>query len=79
MLSNISILICVLLKAPDFPGFGFTEIPESRAYEFTTANIVQTMEAFLDTLEVKSFSIYLHDFGAPVGMRFVYYSAFHEL
>ena len=29
------------------------------------------MEAFLDTLNVKSFAIYLHDFGAPVGIRFV--------
>jgi len=55
--------------APDYPGFGFTEIPDSRTYEFTTANIVQTMEAFIDALQVKSFTIYLHDFGAPVGMR----------
>jgi len=56
--------------APDFPGFGFTEIPESRKYEFTTVNVVQTIEALLDALHVKSFVIYLHDFGAPVGLRF---------
>jgi len=55
--------------APDYPGLGFTEIPESRKYEFTTANLVQTLEAFLDALEVKSFAIYLHDFGAPLGLR----------
>lgn len=55
--------------APGYPGFGFTEIPESRRYEFTTANIVYTTEAFLDALEVKSYAIYLHGFGAPVGMR----------
>jgi pimeloyl-ACP methyl ester carboxylesterase len=46
-------------------------MPESRKYEFTTANVVQTVEAFLDALNVKSFAIYLHDFGAPVGLRFV--------
>lgn len=59
------------LQAPDFPGFGFTEIPDARKYEFTTANILQTLEALLDSLEITSFAIYLHDYGAPVGMRFV--------
>lgn len=58
-------------QAPDFPGFGFTAIPDSRNYEFTAVNILQTLEAFLDALEVTSFAIYLHDYGAPIGMRSV--------
>ncbi|KAF7976503.1 hypothetical protein HWV62_6305 [Athelia sp. TMB] len=55
--------------APDFPGFGFTEIPDARKYEFTAVNILQTLEALLDSLEIRSFAIYLHDYGAPIGMR----------
>jgi pimeloyl-ACP methyl ester carboxylesterase len=35
---------------------------------------VHSIEEFLDALKIKSFAIYLHDFGAPVGMRFVFYS-----
>ncbi|KZP29074.1 alpha/beta-hydrolase [Athelia psychrophila] len=55
--------------APDFPGFGFTEIPDTHKYEFTTANILQTLEALLDALEITAFAVYLHDYGAPIGMR----------
>ena len=55
--------------APDLPGFGFTVVPEQRAYNYTFANLAITIEAFLDALHVKSFAIYLFDFGAPTGLR----------
>lgn len=55
--------------APDFPGFGFTEIPTERNYEYTFANIAKTLEAFVDTLALKRFAIYIFDYGAPVGLR----------
>lgn len=63
-----------LLKAPDFPGFGFTEILEGRKYEYNAVNVVQTTEAFLDALDIKSFALYLHDYGAPTGFRCVHVS-----
>lgn len=55
--------------APDFPGFGFTQVPAEAKYEYTTSRELQTIEAFLDALDVKSFTIYLHDYGAPLGLR----------
>lgn len=55
--------------APDLPGFGFTEEPVGRSYEYTFENIAKTVEAFLDTLKIKHFAMYIFDYGAPVGLR----------
>jgi pimeloyl-ACP methyl ester carboxylesterase len=55
--------------APDFPGFGFTEVPEDRNYTYTFASLAKTTEAFLDELKIKKFSVYIFDYGAPIGLR----------
>ena len=53
--------------APDFPGFGFTETPET--YPHTFANMVDVIEGFLDALKIDKFAMYIFDYGAPVGLR----------
>ncbi len=55
--------------APDFPGFGFTEVPSSRNYTYTFANLAATTEAFLDALGLDRFAMFVFDYGAPVGLR----------
>ncbi|KFY94554.1 hypothetical protein V501_01890 [Pseudogymnoascus sp. VKM F-4519 (FW-2642)] len=55
--------------APDIPGFGFTVVPESRAYQYSFANFATTIEAFLDKIGIKNFSVYIFDYGAPVALR----------
>lgn len=55
--------------APDFPGFGFTEVPDSRQYAYTFENIAKTVSLFLDELSISSFSVYIFDYGAPTGLR----------
>jgi len=55
--------------APDFPGFGFTEVPESRGYKYTFDNIAKTIGAFVDALGLKQYAIYVFDYGAPTGLR----------
>ncbi|KAJ7700845.1 alpha/beta hydrolase fold protein [Mycena rosella] len=55
--------------APDFPGFGFTEIPPLRNYQYTFAALTDTLAAFLDALKVTSFAVYIFDYGAPVLLR----------
>jgi len=55
--------------APDLPGFGFTEVPDSRKYSYTFANLATTVEAFLDVLNIKKFSVYIFDYGAPTALR----------
>jgi pimeloyl-ACP methyl ester carboxylesterase len=55
--------------APDLPGFGFTEVPVELKYEYTFENIAKTTEAFIDTLKLKRFAMYIFDYGAPTGLR----------
>jgi len=42
------------LVAPDFPGFGQSDMPEREAYDYTFANIAQPSADLSKTLELKS-------------------------
>ncbi|KAF2094190.1 alpha/beta hydrolase fold protein [Rhizodiscina lignyota] len=53
--------------APDLPGFGFTEAPED--FKYTFDNLSNTVAAFLDTLNIKRFAVYIFDYGAPTAFR----------
>ena len=55
--------------APDLPGFGFTEVPETRKYKYTFDALAQTMLAFTDALALKRYALYVFDYGAPTGFR----------
>ncbi|KAL8919369.1 MAG: hypothetical protein Q9208_006822 [Pyrenodesmia sp. 3 TL-2023] len=55
--------------APDLPGYGFTTIPDSLHYEYTFANLTNTIDTFLANLAIKRFAMYIFDYGAPVGLR----------
>jgi len=55
--------------APDLPGFGFTQVSESRKYTYTFENLATSIEAFLDVLNIKKFSVYIFDYGAPTALR----------
>ncbi|MFF3225206.1 alpha/beta fold hydrolase [Nocardia suismassiliense] len=55
------------LIAPDYPGFGHTEAPDSFTYSFD--RLADIVEGFLERLELTQFFLYAFDFGAPVGFR----------
>jgi pimeloyl-ACP methyl ester carboxylesterase len=55
--------------APDLPGFGFTEVPAPRNYRYSFDALAKTALAFVDTLGLKRYAIYVFDYGAPVGYR----------
>jgi pimeloyl-ACP methyl ester carboxylesterase len=55
--------------APDLPGFGFTEVPGGRQYRYTFDALAGTIEAFTEALGLKSYAIYVFDYGAPTGFR----------
>ena len=57
------------LLAPDFPGFGNSDQPSMEEFDYTFDNLAATIDGFLDALDVTKFSIYLMDYGAPVGFR----------
>ena len=55
--------------APDLPGYGFTNVPAERKYTYTFENIANTIDAFVDSLKLKRYAIYIFDYGAPTGLR----------
>jgi pimeloyl-ACP methyl ester carboxylesterase len=55
--------------APDYPGFGQSSAPSVKQYQYTFDNISITMEHFIDKLNIKKTTLYLQDYGGPVGMR----------
>lgn len=55
------------LIAPDFPGCGYSDTPESFAYDFD--GYADFLERFADRLGLKQFALYLHDFGSQIGLR----------
>lgn len=53
--------------APDFPGFGLTEV--SSDFNYTFDNLAAVTSAWIAALNLTSFAIYIFDYGAPVGLR----------
>jgi pimeloyl-ACP methyl ester carboxylesterase len=60
------------LVAPDYPGFGHSELPVpsvDRPVNFTFDWLAETVEAFIDAIGLRAFFVYMFDYGAPVGFR----------
>jgi pimeloyl-ACP methyl ester carboxylesterase len=57
------------LVAPDFPGFGQSDMPDRNKYDYTFSNIANTIAQFINQLGLKKFAIYIFDYGSPVGLR----------
>jgi pimeloyl-ACP methyl ester carboxylesterase len=57
------------LVAPDYPGFGHSDMPPHDQFAYTFDNYANLVDQLLDRLEVKNFALYVFDYGAPVGFR----------
>jgi pimeloyl-ACP methyl ester carboxylesterase len=57
------------LIAPDYPGFGESAHPSPTAYQYTFEQLSITIEHFIDKLQIKKLSLYMQDYGGPVGLR----------
>jgi pimeloyl-ACP methyl ester carboxylesterase len=55
--------------APDYPGFGLSSCPPPEKFDYTFDHIAGIMEHFLDQLGLSSFSLYMQDYGGPIGFR----------
>lgn len=59
--------------APDYPGFGYSDAPDVSEFEYTFDNLAAYMDDLLfDVLGLKKFSIYVQDYGAPIGYRIAF-------
>lgn len=55
--------------APDYPGYGSSSAPSVDEFDYSFDNLANVVEKFTDRLQLKKYSLYLMDYGAPVGFR----------
>ena len=55
--------------APDYPGFGNSEMPDDFAYTFD--RLSEIVEGWLEQIGFTSFGLYHQDYGGPIGNRIV--------
>jgi pimeloyl-ACP methyl ester carboxylesterase len=57
------------LIAPDFPGFGHSSWPSPKEFSYTFDHLAQVTDEFAKALNLDRYTLFLHDYGGPVGMR----------
>ena len=59
------------LIAPDYPGFGHSDAPPPKEFAYTFDHIAEVMNHFVEAVGVKKYTLYMQDYGGPVGFRMV--------
>lgn len=59
------------LVAPDYPGFGHSDWPDPKTFAYTFDHIAETMNHFTETLGLSRYTLYMQDYGGPVGFRMI--------
>ena len=59
------------LVAPDYPGFGHSDWPDPKKFAYTFDLIAEIMNHFTEALGSKRYTLYMQDYGGPVGFRMV--------
>ena len=57
------------LVAPDYPGFGHSDWPDPQKFSYTFDHIAEVMTHFTEAIALSRYTLYLHDYGGPVGFR----------
>lgn len=57
------------LVAPDYPGFGHSDWPDSKEFAYTFDHIADFIIHFTEAVGLSRYCLYLQDYGAPVGFR----------
>jgi pimeloyl-ACP methyl ester carboxylesterase len=55
--------------APDYPGFGQSSMPDREKFAYTFENLTNVVDQLVEQLGLGKFSLYVMDYGAPVGYR----------
>jgi pimeloyl-ACP methyl ester carboxylesterase len=59
------------LIAPDYPGFGHSDWPDPKKFAYTFDHLATVIEHFTDALGISKYTLYMQDYGSPVGFRMV--------
>lgn len=57
------------LIAPDYPGFGHSAAPPPSEFAYTFDRLAEMMTGFTDALGLSRYSLFMQDYGGPVGLR----------
>jgi pimeloyl-ACP methyl ester carboxylesterase len=57
------------LVAPDYPGYGNSSMPTVSEFEYTFDHLAEITEKFIAAIDLKKYSLYVMDYGAPIGYR----------
>ncbi|MEH2052236.1 alpha/beta fold hydrolase [Nostoc sp.] len=57
------------LVAPDYPGYGNSSMPTVNEFDYTFDRLAQIVEKFITAIDLKKYSLYVMDYGAPIGYR----------
>ncbi|MGF2040574.1 MAG: alpha/beta fold hydrolase [Nostoc sp. CmiVER01] len=57
------------LVAPDYPGYGNSSMPTLNEFDYTFDRLAEIVEKFIAAIALKNYSLYVMDYGAPIGYR----------
>jgi pimeloyl-ACP methyl ester carboxylesterase len=57
--------------APDYPGFGNSDLPSPDEFNYTFDRLSEIMEDFLKVIGFTQFGLYMQDYGGPIGFRII--------
>ena len=55
--------------APDYPGYGNSPMPLVSEFNYTFDHMASIIEQLITKLKLKKYSLYVMDYGAPIGFR----------
>jgi len=57
--------------APDYPGFGNSDLPSPDEFNYTFDRLSQLVQDFLKAIGLTHFGLHMQDYGGPVGFRII--------
>jgi pimeloyl-ACP methyl ester carboxylesterase len=57
------------LVAPDYPGYGNSSMPTVNEFDYTFDRLAEIVEKLIAAIDLQKYSLYVMDYGAPVGYR----------
>ena len=57
------------LIAPDYPGYGHSDWPDPKEFDYTFDHVASVMHDFALAVGLSRYTLYMQDYGGPVGFR----------